>query len=308
MKKYVFVLTATLALTATPAGEAKQPETLKGDAKKVGGVLTPESLGEMLKDLAYEPEDVSLDKKKDAYKVTTERDGWKIFINVSLSADRTVVWFEAKFNPLADPDAAPAAAWLALLQLTDDHAPAHFTFDNKKRIRIKSPLYNHGITPGEMRRHIERFEATVRSTEPYWKAANFSALPKLAALTDAGRKNLEKIAGTWVVVEEQRNGKKSPEADVKESVITYVCAGDKCRMKSKYSAEIEATLWADIGDKTIPLDLVFLRMGVIQKAIVKVEGDTMTICVANPNMDRPTVFAAPADFKGRLLLLKRQKP
>jgi hypothetical protein len=46
----------------------------------------------------------------------------------------------------------------------------------------------------------------------------------------------------------------------------------------------------------------------VQKAIAKLEGDTLTLCVANPDEPRPTEFTAPADFKGQLLVLKKQKP
>ena len=75
-----------------------------------------------LKDLAYEPEDISKEKTKDFYKITTDRDGWKIFINISLSTDRTVVWFEVKFAPVAEPDMPDGVRLRAFRPGEDDEA------------------------------------------------------------------------------------------------------------------------------------------------------------------------------------------
>jgi uncharacterized protein (TIGR03067 family) len=301
MYKIALALGVALALTAV-ASETPQPDPKKDDR----GVLTPERLGEMLTDLAYEPKDISLNNKKDSYEIVTEQGNWKLFLSVSISTDRQVLWLDARFAPLANPDAAPAAAWLKLLELSNENDPIHFTIDNSKRVHISMPLDNFGITPVEMRKQIERFDAVMRKTEPYWKAANFNPLPKLEPLTDAGRKTLDKLIGTWVVVEEQRNGKKADAADVKDSNIVYVFAGDKCRIKSKNTNEVEASLWAGGGAEPIPLDLAFMTNRVMQKGIIKLEGDTLTLCIANPDQPRPTMFAAPADFKGMVQVLKRQ--
>jgi len=308
MNKYILTLTALLTFGIAWADEPKKADAPQPAPKKDTGVVTPEKLGEMLRDLAYEPKDISVNNKKDNYEITTETNNWKLYISVSVSGDLTTLWLDVHFAPLTELDEAPTAALMKLLELSHDNDPIHFSLDEKKRIHVVMPRDNYGITPVVLRKEIEKFDATVRQTSQFWRSSNFKALPKLEPLTDAGRKVLEQLAGTWVVVEEQVNGKKTDEAAVKEAVITYVFAGDKARAKSKTTPEVEATLWSNGGAAPMALDMAFMSNRTVQKAIVKLEGDTLTLCIANPDKPRPTEFTAPAGFKGQLIVLKKQKP
>lgn len=164
-------LAVALALAVVPApvarGQGEAPK--KGDDK---GALSPEGLGEMLRDLGYEPKD--LGKNKDRYQILVERDDWKVFLRVSLSGNRKYVWLDASTQALADPDAAPPAAWLRLLQLNDEIFPARFTFDKKaKQIRLLLPFENRGITPARMRQQLDSFDQILRRTEPDWDPKKF---------------------------------------------------------------------------------------------------------------------------------------
>jgi hypothetical protein len=173
MKKFLLVLTAILAFGIARAEEPKTTETPKTEAKKDNNALTPEKLGAMLHELGYEPKDISLNNKKDIYTITTEKDNWKIYISVSLSNDLTTMWLDVNFHPLEDLKGVQTDAWLKLLELSHENDPIHFTLDAKKRIHVAMPRDNFGITPAVLRKEIEKFDATVRQTEPYWKTANF---------------------------------------------------------------------------------------------------------------------------------------
>ena len=178
MKKCLLVLMTMLAFGIARAEEPKKADSPKPDTKTDTGALTPEKLGAMLRDLGYEPKDVSVDKKKDIYEITTESNGWKVYITVSLSSDRTLLWLDVNFNPIANTEASPTAAWLKLLELSHENDPIHFTLDDKNRIHVAMPQDNHGITPVALRKTIENFDAVVRQTAPYWKADNFKPQPK----------------------------------------------------------------------------------------------------------------------------------
>jgi hypothetical protein len=167
MKRTLPVLTALLlAVTAAPACQDQAP-------KKAGGeVLTPEGLGEMLNDLGLEPK--AAGKNKDIYDVAIEKENWKVFIRVSLSGDRKIVWLDSSTKVLTDPEAAKPAVWRKLLELNDEIIPARFSYDKKfKQIHLMRPLDNQGITPARMRQEIDAFDALMRRTEPAWNPKNF---------------------------------------------------------------------------------------------------------------------------------------
>jgi hypothetical protein len=160
------VLAVALALAV-----ARAPIDPKQGAEK--GVVTPEGLGEMLRDLGREPKEMGTDKNR--YQILIDRDDWKVFVRVSLSGNRKYVWLDASTQALADPDAAPPGAWLRLLHLNDEIFPARFTYDKKaKQIRLLMPMENRGITPARLRQEIDAFDQLFRRTEPDWNPKRFA--------------------------------------------------------------------------------------------------------------------------------------
>src|SRR5262245_17851970 len=71
-------------------GKTEQP---KVEVKK--GVLTNETLKEMLENLGYNPETVKSTTGSPMHKVRFERDGWTFVFYVSLSSDGTTIWIAA---------------------------------------------------------------------------------------------------------------------------------------------------------------------------------------------------------------------
>lgn len=159
--------TAPAASTA-PAEPPSQPVEVASTA------ITPEKLGTMLADLGYEVKDISVDGKKDYYQIVSEREGWKIFITVSLSTDQTLVWLGVKFAPLPNAAAASPEAWLKLLELTQTHYPVHFALDETSRIRIWLPIENVEVDLNRLRTEIEGFDDVVRTSASHCAAANFT--------------------------------------------------------------------------------------------------------------------------------------
>ena len=149
---------------------------LTAAAAEPAAPLTPEALAERLTDLGYEPKDVSAKKNKEVWQVVTERDNWKVYINVSLSTDRKYLWLELKTAPLTGPDQAPADVWLRLLELSYAHFPAQFSYTKEdKRIHLWKPVLNHNLTPAKLRAEIDAFDAVARKTVDAWNPKNFAA-------------------------------------------------------------------------------------------------------------------------------------
>jgi hypothetical protein len=176
MSRLVHLLVLLAAVSpAISQDSAKKDNPDKKDAAP--GALSPEGLGDLLRDLGYEPKDIS-EKKTGVWQITTDRNEWKLYIAISLSGNGKLLWFSVRFAALADPDSAPASAWLKLLELSEAYSPTHFSYDSgTKRIEVARPVPNERITSAELRKQLDSFDSTVRKTEPFWKSANFRASP-----------------------------------------------------------------------------------------------------------------------------------
>jgi hypothetical protein len=174
---FLALLLSAAVAAADPPADPKTPDapmTPMAAPAADASAITPAQLGEMLNDLGYDVKDVSLDKKADSYTVTSDRDGWKLFINVSLSTDRQYVWFDVKFKPLADATVASPGAWLKLLDLTRQYHPVHFALDKSGRIHVSEGTPNVGLTADDLRKELDSFDDIVRHTQDAWKASAFA--------------------------------------------------------------------------------------------------------------------------------------
>jgi hypothetical protein len=159
------------AAPTTPAAATAPAQTSAADPI----AITPEKLVSILADLGYEPKDVSLNGTKDYYQITSERNGWKLFITVSFSSDRSTLWLGVKFKQLDNTAAASPDSWLKLLELTNTYYPVHFALDETPRIHVWMAIPNAALDATELRTQIEYFDEVVRTTQPSWISANFVA-------------------------------------------------------------------------------------------------------------------------------------
>jgi uncharacterized protein (TIGR03067 family) len=133
------------------------------------------------------------------------------------------------------------------------------------------------------------------------------AFPTGACLADddAVKSELKKFEGTWQLESATNNGKHTPEEVVKMIRVVIkeskhsVYFGDKPAVK-----EIPFTLDPTKNPKT---STDKLPDGREIKGIYKLDGDTLTSCVAEPDKDRPTEFSSKEGSNWTLRVFKRVK-
>ena len=141
----------------------------------------------------------------------------------------------------------------------------------------------------------------------------FAAL-LLVLLADApkigiDKEELKKIQGTWTVTEHEHGGEKTPLKELAN--LSLEISADK--MTTRESGELkEGTTIVGLDPKTKPASLdLKVESGEdankIVRAIYKREGDTLTICVAEPGKDRPKDFEGRKDSGNTRMVFKKAR-
>ncbi len=142
-----------------------------------------------------------------------------------------------------------------------------------------------------------------------------SSLATLAVLLLAGSlsgqgkpaTDLDKLQGTWVPSSAVFDGAEFSTDQLKERL--WVIAGDQLSELNKGRRERRATLVVDGAKKPASLDVAYNdgdAKGLMGRAIYKLDGDSLTVCMAVPGQ-RPTEFASKRGDGLALLVFKRAK-
>lgn len=132
-----------------------------------------------------------------------------------------------------------------------------------------------------------------------------SAAPKPK---DDAKDDLKKLEGDWKFTTWVSNGNDLPQELLE--IAKWSVKGDKYTFEMGENKE-EGTIKLDSAKKPAKIDLDIKDgndKGKAQPGIYKIEGDTITICLARPgNKDRPTEFSGKGEDGHILVTIKRLK-
>jgi len=162
------VLGAAVAVHADPSPSAAPSPAA------ASGPYTTETLHEDLKKLGYQTEKVD-----DEVHVTITRDGAGV-TNVLLIVSEGIIVM-CPLATLAKPEAAPAAAFRAILEENYKTAPAIFGIDSHGRLMLYRLLSNHHRPTARWRELLEDQDDVIRKTYDVWYSKDIQAVEKSSA-------------------------------------------------------------------------------------------------------------------------------
>ena len=133
--------------------------------------------------------------------------------------------------------------------------------------------------------------------------ALFALLPSLATAEDESEKDLKKMAGDWVAVSMQLNGKKQPEATIK--AIRLTITGDKYNTVVGEEKD-EGTLKIDATKTPKEMDITTSQgenKGKVILCIYELKGNELKVSYAFNGTPRATDFKPGEDGKSVIMLI-----
>ena len=120
---------------------------------------------------------------------------------------------------------------------------------------------------------------------------------------------LKKLQGKWQLAAHEHGAKKAP-AKVVAAITLEVSKSNFTTRDGVDVKEDAKVVGLGAGGKPAPIDLEITAgsdRGKVVKGIWKLEGDTLTVCTAEPGKERPREFAAREGTGHTLLVFKRPK-
>lgn len=127
--------------------------------------------------------------------------------------------------------------------------------------------------------------------------------------SDAIKKELAALKGEWKIVSRTEDGRETPLESIKDRVIVF--EGDAYEIRNGKDLHVAAKIKLEPTKAPKWFDLTITSpigsAGENQLGLYKIEGDTLTICVADFDAKRPTEFASKEGSGTILVTYKRPK-
>lgn len=156
------ILAVALALVGFSG--VSRADAPKKEEKK--GVLTNDSLKEMLENLGYTPEVIKSTTGAPMNKIKFERDGWTFTVFVSLSSNGSQVWLIAPLKEIPD-GMASGDPLKKILKANNDIGPVHFNIKGDF-LYLNLALENRDMNAARLRGGIDETTGAVKSTASVW--------------------------------------------------------------------------------------------------------------------------------------------
>jgi hypothetical protein len=165
MAKAVLVVVALTASTwGVFAGESIGRSNLAPIDKPQPGRLTLQEMGTMLENLCYNPKSYNdKDGQLAGYDLEFASGTWTIRCCVSLSRDKSNLWFTCLVAKVTDSANVSSTALLGLLEENRNIWPSYVYFlKSLNGVQLTMPVPNLNLTPGKMRKEVEGFGETIK--------------------------------------------------------------------------------------------------------------------------------------------------
>jgi len=129
-------------------------------------------------------------------------------------------------------------------------------------------------------------------------------IPQQNPPNNQGGADRAKFIGTWKVVTVEANGNRVAEDELADAGFKLIFTNNALTIRRK-GAEDDVVTWS-IDPTTSPKSINTVKGGKTELGIYDFDGTTLSLCIAQPDNDRPTRFDAPSGFPGMVLVLRKE--
>ncbi len=125
---------------------------------------------------------------------------------------------------------------------------------------------------------------------------------------DPVKQELDKLQGTWVIVDNTQEGKNTPES--LREIKRYTIKGDHYAVSFKGAAKplLEFRIKVDPTSKPKTIDMIGLKTDTVLLAgLYQLDGDTLKICTSIGDGERPKAIKSEPGSKSGVIVYKRVK-
>jgi uncharacterized protein (TIGR03067 family) len=125
------------------------------------------------------------------------------------------------------------------------------------------------------------------------------------AVAEPPTEDKDRIQGTWALVSTERDGQVTEAGALKASDVKMIFEGDRVLAKMEKMTALLGTFALDPSQSPKAYDRTYPD-GRPRRGIYKLEGDTLTICMAGIGKERPKEFATKRGDGVSLVVYRRE--